>query len=316
MTLTLGVDIGGTKIAAGVVDEHGTVLDRSTIATPSLAPSAIDEAVAELYTKLAASSPIERVGIAAAGLVSSDRATVMFAPNIAWRSYPLAARVSALIGDAVPVVVENDANAAGWAEFRFGAGVRHDMVMLTIGTGVGGAVISGGRLQRGASGAGAEVGHVQLVDGGHLCGCGQHGCFEAYGSGTALERLAREAAEADPQRGRRLIELAGRAQAVRGSHVAQAAEECDPLTLDLIGELGEWIGRGAASLAAVLDPSIVVLGGGVSDLGAPLVAAVRRGLDTHLTGQSNRPPILVARARLGNDAGIVGSADLARTATP
>lgn len=312
MSVALGVDIGGTKIAAGVVDEAGAVLDRWTVATPSLEPERIDQAVAELY-RLAGSWNVDRIGIAAAGLVSSDRQTVMFAPNISWRSYPLAARVRALIDEDVPVVVENDANAAGWAEYRFGAGSQRDMVMLTIGTGVGGAVISGGRLQRGASGAGAEVGHLKLFDGGLRCGCGQLGCLEAYASGTALERSARQAAEVDPVSAERLIDLAGRADVIRGVHLGIAATEGDPLALSLIDGLGEWIGKGAASMAAILDPAIVVIGGGVGDLGDLLLPSVERSLNAHLTGQANRPRIGVAPALLANQAGIVGAADLARS---
>lgn len=308
----VGVDIGGTKIAAGVVDRDGTILTQETVATPPT-PAGIDEAIARLYRHLSGEHPVTSIGMAACGLVSSDRRTVMFAPNVAWRSYPIAERVSALLGDGVPIVVENDANAAGWAEYRFGAGRGStDMLMLTVGTGLGGAAIVDGRVLRGAFGAGAEVGHVQVVDDGARCGCGQHGCLEAYGSGTALERYAREALAAGVDGSARLLELCGGdADLVHGSHIATAAAEDDPLALELLDRLGHWVGRGAASLAAVLDPEILVVGGGVAANGDAFLDSIRRGYLEHLTGRDNRPVARIVPAAMGNDAGLVGAADLA-----
>jgi len=307
----LGVDVGGTKIAAGVVDGSGKILARQECPTPGT-PEQIDAAIAGLYRLLAGSHPVDRVGIAAAGLISSDRTTAMFAPNLPWRSYPLGTRVGSQIGPAVSLVVENDANAAGWAEYRFGAGRGRDMLMLTIGTGVGGAIIAGGRLLRGAFGAAAEVGHLQIVADGFLCGCGQRGCLEAYASGPALERMATEALTAQPERAARLRTLADPGGAVRGRHVAAAAAEGDELSLDLLDRLGRWAGRGAASLVAVLDPAVIVVGGGVASVGELLLAGIRRGLADHLTARDRRPTAEVVAAKLGNDAGLVGAADLAR----
>jgi glucokinase len=309
----LGIDIGGTKIAAGVVDVDGRIIVECDVPTPST-PEGIDLAIAQLHRELSAEAPVARIGIAAAGLVSSDRSTVMFAPNIAWRSYPIAANIRRLVGGGIPVVVENDANAAGWAEHRFGAGGGLDMLMLTVGTGVGGAAITDGRLLRGAFGAGAEVGHVQVVDGGELCGCGQRGCLEAYGSGTALERYARGAIADGGARADRLRELARSAGAVRGPHVAAAAADGDPLALELLARLGAWVGRGAATLAAVLDPAVIVVGGGVASVGRPFLEPMRVAFESHLTGRDNRPVAQVVPARLGNSAGLVGAADLAAAA--
>ncbi|MDN4476087.1 ROK family glucokinase [Demequina sp. SYSU T00192] len=310
---SLGVDIGGTKVALGVIDADGAIIERREYPTPG-SPTGIDEVIVAAYRELAERHAIVSMGLAVPGLVSSDRETVMFAPNVNYRNYPIAARIRTLIDDEVPVLVENDANAAGWAEYALGAGDGRDMLMLTIGTGVGGAVVLGGQVLRGAHGAGAEVGHLQIVDGGLTCGCGQQGCFEAYASGTALERMAREAVGRGSAASARLQAIAAVDGAVRGKHVALAAAEGDTLSLDLLDRLGEWIGRGAASLAAVLDPAVIVIGGGVSTVGDPLFTGIRRGFSRHLTGGENRPVAPIIPAAFGNEAGILGAADLARAA--
>lgn len=310
----IGVDIGGTKIAAGVVDEDGTILAKAKRKTEARDAAGIDRDVADLVTQLAADHEIGAVGVAAAGFIGSDRATALFGANIAWREYPLRDRISALIGGDVRVVVENDANAAGWAEFRFGVGRDvDDMLLLTVGTGLGGAVVVGGRLVRGAWGVAAEVGHLRVVPQGHQCGCGLHGCWEQYASGSALVREARAAAQAHPQHAARLIELAGgRADKITGPQVTQAAKEGDGLAVSLLAELGRWIGEGSASVAALLDPALVVIGGGVGAAGDLLLQPARAAFVGQLSGQGYRPEARIELAAMGNDAGIVGAADLAR----
>lgn len=309
----IGVDIGGTKIAAGVVDENGQILAQTRRPTESSDPAEIDRAIAEVYRELAQGRDIHHVGIAAAGFVDASRSTVLFAPNIAWRDYPLKDAVTELIGDDVSVVVENDANAAGWAEFRFGVGRDvDDMVMLTIGTGLGGAIMVGGNLLRGAWGAAAELGHMRVVPEGHLCGCGHHGCWEQYASGRALVREAQAAMSADPTRGARLWQLAGDPEQLIGPHVTTAAQEGDQLSVDLLAWLGRWIGEGAASIAAVLDPALFVIGGGVAAAGELLLAPARAGFADQLSARGYRPEAAIRLAAMGNDAGIVGAADLAR----
>lgn len=310
----MGIDVGGTKIAAGVVDSEGRVIARSEVPTPATAEE-VDAAIATVYRALVDAHPVTGVGLAVPGLVSSDRETVMFAPNIHYRNYPIAERIRALVGEDVTVVVENDANAAGWAEHALGAGAGRDMLMLTIGTGVGGAVVTDGRVLRGSHGAAAEVGHLQIVADGITCGCGQQGCFEAYASGTALERMALEALAAGGPSTTRLSALAAQDGGLRGKHIALAAQEQDALALELLDRLGEWIGRGAASLVALLDPEVIVIGGGVSSVGEPLFAGIRRGLARYVTGGDHRPVADVVPAAFGNEAGILGAADLARTAS-
>lgn len=310
----IGVDIGGTKIAAGVVDEEGNILAQTRRATEPDDASSIDRAVAEVYAELSATHEVGAIGVAAAGFVNSARSTVLFAPNIAWRDYPLRERVRALIDDDVRVVVENDANAAGWAEFRFGAGREvDDMVMLTVGTGLGGALIVDGKLVRGAWGVAAEVGHMRVVPGGHYCGCGHEGCWEQYASGSALVRDAQAAIVVDAERGETLLRMAGGdPEALTGPQITEAAQAGDPLSVSLLAQLGRWIGEGSASVAALLDPALVVVGGGVGAAGDLLLAPARQAFADELSARGHRPEAEIKLASMGNEAGIVGAADLAR----
>jgi glucokinase len=212
------------------------------------------------------------------------------------------------------VVVENDANAAAWGEFRFGAAEDvDDMVCVTIGTGVGGGVVVDGRLYRGAHGIGAELGHVRMVPGGHLCGCGNHGCVEQYASGRALVREARALADSGSVFASRLLEMAGGdPAAITGPMVTLAAQEGDEPSRELITDLGRWLGEALAMFAAILDPAVFVIGGGVSEAGELLVQPAVTAYHRNLTGRGHRPEAEIRIATLGNDAGIVGAADLAR----
>ncbi|OJX94463.1 glucokinase [Salana multivorans] len=311
--LAIGVDIGGTKIAAGVVDEDGRLLASTRRDTDPEDPAAIEDSVADAVEELRRDHEVGVVGVSAAGFVGRDRSTVVFAANIAWRDYPLGEVLRQRL--ALPVVVENDANAAGWAEFRFGAGRDvEDMIMLTVGTGLGGAIVTDGRLLRGASGAGAEVGHLRVVPNGRACGCGHDGCLERYVSGTALVRETRAALETDPDRAAHLIGLAeGKPKRVTGPMVTQAAKEGDQFAVDMLAELGRWLGTGMAALSAVLDPALYVVGGGVCEAGDLLLEPAREALDQQLFARGRRPLPTIVIAELGNDAGIVGAADLARS---
>ncbi|MEE6274455.1 ROK family glucokinase [Georgenia wangjunii] len=309
---TIGVDIGGTKIAAGIVDDEGTLLAQTRRETNPDDPAAIENAVIAAVAELTAHARVGGVGVAAAGFISPRRDGVVFAPNIAWRDYPLRERLARAID--LPIVIENDANAAGWAEFRFGAARdAHSMVMLTVGTGLGGAIVIDDLLVRGAFGAAGEIGHMRVVPDGHYCGCGHEGCWEMYASGRALTRAARMALVTDGDRAERLRALAAASGTkVRGQHVTAAAQEGDELALELVADLGRWIGAGIADLAAVLDPEIVVIGGGVADAGEMLLEPARRAFLAQLSARGFRPEAQIEIARLGNEAGIVGAADLAR----
>jgi glucokinase len=318
--LTVGVDIGGTKIAAGVVDARGRVLARTRRETPARDVGAIASAVVDAVGELRREHDVAAVGVAAAGFVDASRSVVTFAPNLAWRDEPVRADLEGALG--LPVVVENDANAAAWGEFAHGTGRSasspehevHDMVLLTIGTGLGGGIVIGDRLLRGASGFAGELGHVRVVPDGHPCGCGNRGCWEQYASGRALVREARAMASTGSPLAAHLLELAGDdPQAIQGPTVTRAALEGDTAAVELLADLGRWIGEGAASVVAALDPALVVVGGGVSEAGDLLLQPARTAFARQLTARGHRPTIPVELATLGNDAGMIGVADLART---
>ena len=312
MTLTIGVDVGGTKVAAGVVDEDGTILARTRRPTPSTSPDDVEQTIAALVAELRDGRDIEAVGIGAAGFIDVNRATVLFAPNLAWRDEPLRDDVSKLIG--LPVVVENDANAMAWGEYRFGAGRGEThLVCVTVGTGIGGGLVIDGNLYRGRFGIGAEFGHMQVVLDGRRCGCGQRGCWEQYCSGRALLHEAREIADVQKSYGARLLELGGgRPEGIEAPEVTTAAREGDPAALACFEEVGYWLGQGLADLAALLDPGVFVVGGGVADAGELLLGPARTAFERKLTGGATRPQAEIRLAELGNEAGLVGAADLAR----
>lgn len=310
--LSIGVDIGGTKIAAGVVDEEGRIIASAQRRTPAQDPELLEQAVADAVRELREVHEVVGVGIGAAGFVGADRRTVVFAANLAWRDRHLADHVEALVD--LPVVVENDANAAGWAEFRFGPAADADtMLMMTVGTGLGGAVVIDGRLVRGSGGFAGEIAHMTAVPGGQWCGCGNRGRLEQYTSGTALVRGVRaEAAADDPLMAPVLAAASGDLAAIDGPLISRLAAEGDPGRLRHMRELGRWLGTGAASIAAVLDPEIIVVGGGVADAGDILLDAARDGYARTLTARTHRRLAPFVQASTGNRAGMIGAADLAR----
>ncbi|GAT64934.1 glucokinase [Planomonospora sphaerica] len=312
MALTIGVDIGGTKIAAGVVDDGGRIVAQSLRPTPADNPERVADTIADAVAELAKDREVEAVGLGAAGFIDETRSLVRFAPNLAWREEPLQKKVSDLIG--LPVVVENDANAMAWAEARFGAGRGEShVVCVTVGTGIGGGMVLDGALYRGRWGMGAEFGHMQVVPEGRLCGCGNLGCWEQYASGNALVTEARLIAEADPARAARLLEIAGGGPAdIEGPEITDAAREGDPAALAAFSSMAEWLGRGLSDLAAVLDPGCFILGGGVSRAADLWIDQVRDSFGRNLTGRGHRPLADIRLAELGASAGLVGAADLAR----
>jgi glucokinase len=272
--------------------------------------SEVGEVVNELQAEV--DGTIVGVGVGVAGGVDQSRSLVYFAPNLAWSQVPVRAVVEAATG--LPVVVENDGAAAAWAETRFGAGVGlQHVVMVTVGTGIGGGIVVAGQVMRGAHGVAAEIGHLNAVPGGRLCGCGRNGCWEQYASGNALVREARElAAERRPE-AVILLELGdGTPEGVQGAHITAAAQRGDPIAMEAFSNVGTWLGRGLADLTAVVDPDAFVIGGGVSDAGDLLLVSAQRTLSNSVFGGDNRPQPRLLLARLGNDAGIVGAADLAR----
>jgi glucokinase len=310
--LAIGIDIGGTKVLGGVVDPSGTVLAMARRDTPADDVGKTADFIVEVIQELARTHDVRAVGIGAAGWIDATRSRVLFAPNLAWRDEPLRDRIAERID--LPVVVENDANAAAWAEFRHGAArdATDSMALVTVGTGIGGGLVIAGQLIRGAHGIAAELGHVRVMPDGHPCGCGRRGCLEQYASGTALVRYARGRAVADPESAVRLLQLAGGSiDAVNGPLVTQAAREGDPASLAAFAEVGRWLGSGLADLVNSLDVEILVLGGGVAEAGELLVGPARVEYQRQLGARGNLPVAQVVAARLGNQAGVVGAADLA-----
>jgi glucokinase len=251
----IGIDIGGTKIAGALVSENGEIIAEDRQPTPAGDPAHIVDLVVAMIEKLQAGHEVVAAGVAAAGFVDAAQSTVYYAPNINWRNEPLQRYISDRVS--LPITIDNDANAAGWAEFRFGAGrLVTDMTMLTIGTGVGGAIVTQGGLFRGGFGAGAELGHLRVVPDGLPCGCGARGCIEQYGSGRALLRMANGIADAGGI-GLALAEARAANGELNGTIVGQLIAAGDPGAVNALQELGRWLGQACASLAAVLDPRVV-----------------------------------------------------------
>jgi glucokinase len=312
MSLAIGVDVGGTKVAAGVVDSRGRIVEKIKRLTPAASPAGTEQVIVEVVTELCGRHDVDAVGIGAAGFVDETRSTVMFAPNLAWRDEPVKKRVEERLGRSV--LVENDANAAAWAEAKFGAARGHEhVVLIAVGTGIGAGFMLDGRLYRGRWGAAGEPGHYRVVPDGRLCGCGNRGCWEQYVSGNALVADAREFARRSPGAAVRLLQLAeGNAEAIDGPAVTRAALEGDAVALRCFEIIGHWLGTGLADLAAILDPGCFVIGGGVSEAGDLLIRPARAAFESGLTGGAYRPFAEIKPAQLGADAGLIGAADLAR----
>ncbi len=307
--LNVGIDIGGTKIAGGVVDADGVILEKVRVETP-VDTAALASAVADMANHLIEHHDVSAVGVAAAGFIDKTHSVVIHAPNIAWRDYPLREVLQRDISR--PVSIENDANAAGWAEFRFGAGRDvDDMVMLTLGTGVGGAVMVEGELFRGGHGIAGELGHVRFIRDGLPCGCGQNGCLEQYASGRALQREANAIADEGSERGRALAELREQKGTISGPAVSRLVLAGDEGAREALLRVATALGEACGGFQAVLDPELFVIGGGVAQLGETLLEPVRIAYETALPGYGDRPVADFAIARLGNDAGLIGAADLA-----
>jgi len=309
----IGIDIGGTKIAGALVDESGQILSELKVPTPATDPEAIVDAVVGLVDALSQGVEVLGVGVAAAGFIDADQATIIYAPNLSWRNENFKAKLQAKIN--LPIIIENDANAAAWAEYRYGAGKGYKhMIMLTIGTGVGGAVIADSKMLRGGFGIAGELGHIRMVPDGQLCGCGSRGCLESYASGTALLKNARRLAKSNDPKGARLAELELEHGKLKGEQVYQAIVEGDAGAVELLQELGTWLGSAVSSFTAVLDPEIVVVGGGVSMAGDLLLDPIRKAYLEQLPARGYRPELKIVAAEFVNDAGVVGAADLVRKA--
>jgi glucokinase len=313
MPYTIGIDVGGTKVLGGVVDESGKVHLTARRDTPREGGALLNQAIADVAKELMQDYPVQSIGVSAAGFVSSDRKTMLATPNIAgWNGVNLDDELTRLIGTSV--VIENDANAAAWGEAKFGAGIgKNNILMLTVGTGIGGGIIAGGILHRGAFGIAAEIGHIRVVPDGLLCGCGARGCFEQYGSGTALMRHTRELIAEDPASAKELLSRGdGTLEGLSGDLITEAARAGDSVALAAFARTGDWLGAGIASLSVVLDPECVIIGGGVVDAGELLLKPIREAVARYMPFAGKHPYPEIIAATLGNEAGLVGVANLAR----
>lgn len=304
----IGVDVGGTSTKAALVTDTGDVLLRVERATDR---SAGTKGIIEVIDELIGLAPeVEvspsAVGVGAAGFIDSNTGSVIFAPNLTYDDPHVAEAVRARIG--LPVVVDNDANAAAWGERTFGAarGLDH-VVLLTLGTGIGSGFVIGGKLLRGSTGAGAEFGHTIVDPDGPECPCGLRGCIEQFASGGAIGRAARRAAEGNPRT--TMIAMAGSVEAITAEHAAKAAREYDELALSIMHEAGRWLGVGLSNIANLFDPQSIVLGGGVVKAGEAFLGVARDKL-VAMTGAQRRRPMRLDVTALGSDAGIVGAAAL------
>jgi glucokinase len=314
--LVLGIDLGATKVVSGLVAPDGTIVRHSgrqvhandgpggvirTVARSAL--SCLGEDYKVPY----------RIGIAVAAQVDPRTGTVVHAPNLGWRDVPLANRLREELN--APITVINDARAAAFAEWKHGAGVgATDMFLLTLGTGVGGSAVVGGRLLEGGSHACGEIGHITIVVGGRKCHCPNWGCFEAYVGGWAIAERAQEAVRADPTGGAYLVERAGTAESITAQTVFQAYRNGDPLSGRLVRETERFLADGAISIVNAFNPSVLVMAGGLVAGMPGFVPTVESAIRARC-----QPPAAGARvvpAALGEDAALVGAACFARTQVP
>jgi glucokinase len=302
--------VGGTKIAAGVVTPEGEILDEARYPTPHSRERLV-ESIGRAIAEVRGGFDVGGVCLAVPGLILSQKNTVVFSPNLrAIEGIPLKEELGSKIG--LPLTIENDANAAAWGEFRFGAGSEVDhLVFVTLGTGIGGGVITHGVLLRGAQGSGGELGHVTVHATGPRCACGNRGCLEALASGTAIGRRGREVASERPDSalGRLAIK-----RKVLGEDVTELARGDDELALSVLEEAGQWLGIGLAGFVNIFNPEMVVVGGGAMEAGELILKPARQEVNLRARPPS-RDLVEVKEATLGPESGVLGAAALARDAS-
>jgi glucokinase len=308
---TFGIDLGGTNLRSGVVDGTGALVADQRVPTPSTLDGIV-AAIASGVHALADEHDVARsVGIGAAGMIAFD-GVIRYAPNVP----PFVeARVVQLVHQALdmPVALDNDANVAALAEVVHGAAQGYDEVLcITLGTGVGGGIITRGEILRGAHGFAAEVGHFQVDPNGPMCACGERGHWEAIASGTALGRLGRERAAAG-EAPSVLARVDGVTDAITGVHVGDAAQAGETDALALVHEYARGVAVGLVGLVNILDSELIVISGGLVELGDVLLGPLREFFDGHLEGARHRPKVDIIPAALGERAGVIGAGVLART---
>ena len=311
--LTIGIDIGGTKVLGGVVDSTGNIIDSARRVTPVAGGKELITTIIEVVKEFKSKHEIAGVGISIAALISADQGTVVGAPNIANLSkLNFVAELKKEFN--IPIIAENDANAAMWAEYKFGAARGFNPVMFfIIGTGMGGGLVIDDKLFRGANGIGAEFGHMIVQQNGVLCGCGTKGCIEQYASGSALMRYAKEGITTNPAKGKVVLDLAGGSvTGLTGAILTKAALAGDELAIAAFKQQADWLGSACASFSLILNPAAIVIGGGVVDAGELFLAPVREAMNRYMPFAGTHTPPKIIAAKFGNDAGLIGAADLVR----
>jgi glucokinase len=305
----IGVDVGGTNTKAGIVVPDGELLVHVKRPTDSTAGTkgilaVVDDLLGKADEMRVA---IEAVGVGAAGFINAATGSVTFAPNVVYDDPNIGAAIYARTN--LPVVIDNDANVAAWGERSFGTARGSDnIVMLTLGTGIGSGIVANGRLVRGHTGGGAELGHTVIDPDGPQCPCGLRGCLEQFASGTAIARLGREAARDVP--GSSILDFAGSIDAITAEHVARAARQFDETARSVLRIAGEHLGIGLSNVANLFDPEAIVLGGGLIAAGEPYLGPARDQLFA-MTNAQRRRPMRVDVTALGKNAGVLGAASLA-----
>ena len=311
--LTIGIDIGGTKVLGCVVYSLGQILSTARIDTPKSGGNELYLQISEVISELSTNHKVAGIGISCAGIISSDRRTVISAPNISnWKAVSLGDRLEKEFS--LPVVVENDANAAMWAEYKFGAAKDFNPVMFfIIGTGMGGGFVVDGKLYRGAFGIGAEFGHMKIQSDGILCGCGAKGCIEQYASGSALMRYAKEGIAVDANTGQDLLNFGDDTlNGLTGSVLTKAAQSNNKIAISAFNTCADWLGSAIASYTLLLDPEAIIIGGGVVDAGELFLTPVRDAMARYMPFADTHPSPKIIAAKFGNNAGLVGAAVLVR----
>ncbi len=311
--VTLGVDIGGTKTRSALVDANGRILSSCT--GPTCLGKDPDAVIADLVGSIEKCvSEVEQdvgaLGIGVAAQVDSE-GVVISSQNLDWRNVPLKESVRKRL--ALSTVVVNDVNAAAWGEWLYGSGKGvDDLVVLFVGTGIGGGVVSGGKMLVGCSNSGGELGHITIVVGGRKCHCPNFGCLEAYAGGWAIAERAKHAVKAESHPGQHLISIAGSLERITAATVCQAFREGDDLARRLVEETGRYLGAGVVSIVNAFNPCLLVLGGGVIEGLPELIALVEKETRRKALESSLRD-LKIVKAALGHDAGVIGAATLAQT---
>ncbi|MCM3629712.1 ROK family protein [Paenibacillus glycanilyticus] len=313
--IDIGIDLGGTKMLVVLTNESGSVIARSK--KPTFPEQGVEDTVARLIEMVEGlldnvfpyreACRIRSIGVAAAGILEPASGTVVLATNLRWRNVPISSMLEERFR--APVRLLNDANAAALGEWRAGAGVgTKDMVFVTVSTGIGGGIVSGSRLILGASDSAAELGHISIDRSGPLCACGNRGCIEMYAAGHSIARIAREGIAGGLANGEAILkEAGGAAEALTAEHVAAAAIKGDKYAGSVIASAGKALGQGIVSIIHLINPKLVVIGGGVARSGRLLLEPMQKAIQEQgipgLVGQ-----VTVVPAMLGEDAGGVGAA--------